>query len=954
MRSNPRFRSVVLFLILAVCAGVAMAQVVPVGVLAGQVKDETGAALPGASVNAVSTERGNSRSTVTDTTGRFLFSGVTPGRWKVTVSLSGFAIVNLTDNLVENQKRTDLSVTMKLSATTAEVTVTGEVPIIDKTNASLETRVRSKEFEKMPVGRSFQSLFLGAPGVNLAPGANPNPSVHGATSGSNLWLYDGVDTTDPTTGTFGGNLNFEAIQEVSVITSGTSVEYGRNTGGIINVITKSGTNTFAGSFKTVMVNDKWNDKNKTFNTACSAANVLSGCGNVSLSRILYDHINPAYAGTLGGPLWQDHVWFFGAYETSDNTTGFRQTAISNENFQQTTKNRFWDGKITSQITPSISFAARGSSSPTSGFVVAYGRPAELVAYTRQDQTSKTFAGFLTGVFGSNLTGEAQYNWNGPPNSAAKHYIDVFPLLTSSLTSGAPHFNLADGFYYNGAFFDGFVNRPRQGASGALTYFTELGGISHSFKTGVDYQHLNSTSLFGFPNNQLFLDTSFNYLTRTFVPSSRRDYAAPVASTSKGDIIAVYARDKFEFGKHVFMEAGLRYEHQKSTDDTTRTTISAGTISPGFSLSYDIFATGKSLVVGTYRRYYQFVIQNFSDQFGQNVQRGTYDNFNWNGTAYVFSNHVSAAGSAVVPNPNLKPTYLDEGTLGYRQQIGNTIGVQLTGIYRKWGNLIDDVLTFDGSGNLTTTYVNYTGAAVPAGGTAARRSFYGAELVFDKRFSDRWNANLSYAWGKTTGNHFANTASGLGDFLNSNCRTTIDTTIGTGGVVPCSVATDGPNNTGQTGLSITNSVKMAGAYVQSVGPVNLALGLGGTIVSGVRYQKARTLNVLIPGTTTNSGATDTFLYDQLGTEVTPTIYQVDASLEATFTIWRSVEMGIKGEVFNVTDQQKQTAADLTTWCGDATAAVTSSCGLARANFGKATARGSFQSPRAYRLTALLRF
>ena len=70
MRSNPRFKSVVLFLILVVCAGVAMAQVVPVGVLAGQVKDETGAALPGASVNALSTERGNARSTVTDTTGR--------------------------------------------------------------------------------------------------------------------------------------------------------------------------------------------------------------------------------------------------------------------------------------------------------------------------------------------------------------------------------------------------------------------------------------------------------------------------------------------------------------------------------------------------------------------------------------------------------------------------------------------------------------------------------------------------------------------------------------------------------------------------------------------------------------------------------------------------------------------------------------------------------------------
>ena len=59
---------------------------------------------------------------------------------------------------------------------------------MDKTNAALETRQRAKEFEKMPVGRSYQNLFLNAPGVNLTPGTNPNPSVHGALSGNNLWL----------------------------------------------------------------------------------------------------------------------------------------------------------------------------------------------------------------------------------------------------------------------------------------------------------------------------------------------------------------------------------------------------------------------------------------------------------------------------------------------------------------------------------------------------------------------------------------------------------------------------------------------------------------------------------------------------------------------------------------------------------------------------------------------
>src|SRR5262249_32271409 len=157
-----------------------------------------------------------------------------------------------------------------------------------------------------------------------------------------------------------------------------------------------------------------------------------------------------------------------------------------------------------------------------GFVRSdYGNPAEIAALTGQDQTSQTYAGFLTAVVSPNITGEIQGNWNGPSNSASKHLIDVFPIVP-----GSPHLSLADGFYYNGAFFDGYVNRPRQGILGAATYYTQIAGDSHSLKAGVDYQHLNSTSQFGFPNNQLYIDQSFDFRTRNFVPSARRDYAPP--------------------------------------------------------------------------------------------------------------------------------------------------------------------------------------------------------------------------------------------------------------------------------------------------------------------------------------------------------------------------------------------------------------------------------------------
>jgi hypothetical protein len=589
---------------------------------------------------------------------------------------------------------------------------------------------------------------------------------------------------------------------------------------------------------------------------------------------------------------------------------------------------------------------RGVSSPTSGFVVNYaffGAPGELVAYTGQDQTSQQYLGNIAGVFGSNMTAEVAYNWNGPGSSGSSHFIDVYPFAGA----GSMHYDEGTGFQFNGPTFDGFVNRPRQGALGAVNYFTNIGTNSHNFKAGVDYQHLESSSLFGFVNNQVFIDKSFNYQTRLFVPDQRRDYDAPVPSTSDGKIWAIYAQDKFEVGKHVFLNVGFRYEHQDSKDDISRTTVSKGTISPRLSASYDISGTGKSLVVGTYGRFYQFVLQSFSDGFGQNAQQASYNNYTWDGSQYAFTSRIVGAGSSATIPSGLDPTYTDEGTLGFRQQIGNSIGVQVTGIYRNWGNIIDDVPILSSTGARTVNYENIDNG---------KHKFWGAEVVVDKRFSDHWNANVGYAWGETNLNttNASNVASSLGDYLTSNCRTTIDTSIGVNGVLPCSEVVQGSNRYGKIPESIDHTFKAFGAYVQPIGHVNLALGLGASFQTGIHFQEQRSMNVLTPGTTTNAGPTETFFYDVRGNESLPSIYQIDASLEATFGIFSTIELGVKGEAFNVTDQQRQVRVDNFNYCGDATAAPNSSCAVARATFGAGTARASYQAPRSYRLTALVRF
>jgi hypothetical protein len=121
-----------------------------------------------------------------------------------------------------NARRT-CRASLKLATQEVEVTVTGETPIVDATNQAVQTRIRSEEYNKIPMARSYLNLIGQAPGV-VGTG---NVNSHGALTSNNLFLMDGVDTTDPTTGTFGTNLAFETIQEVVVQTSSVSAEYGR-------------------------------------------------------------------------------------------------------------------------------------------------------------------------------------------------------------------------------------------------------------------------------------------------------------------------------------------------------------------------------------------------------------------------------------------------------------------------------------------------------------------------------------------------------------------------------------------------------------------------------------------------------------------------------------------------------------------------------------------------------
>lgn len=904
-------RLLFLILSLALVAGLTtspslLADGTQVGSIGGVVRDAGGGPLAGAAVTAKGVKTGFRRDTVTGSDGSFTLRQLPIGDYVVDIAFSGFQSANATAT-VQTDKRTELNVALKLSNVVETVSVTADVPVIDKTQTASGATVNASFTQKLAVGRSYQSLIQLSPGVT--GGANPN--VRGALNSNNVFLFDGVDTTDTTTGTFGQNFNFEAIQEVAINTGGYSAEYGRASGGVVSVVTKSGTNQFHGSAKVLATNDRWDAQNTTKNQVTGA----------SLARTKFDEIQYREAFTLGGPVLKDQLWFFGAYEYAKATTPQRQT-LRGQEYQQATKTKLWSGKISWQASPSHSFEVSGSGDPIDGFVVDYwGASADLPALTGQDQGGKTWRFAWNGIFSPSLSAEATVATSesridvgtfNSPSGAPFYTFGGARVATSQLR--APHFNNDDGFYYNGATFVGFVERPRTQFNIAASYYARLGGMNHGFKAGVDYQSLKSDAQFAYPDNAVYTDDGFDLATRQFIPNALQIFDAPVLSRSKGKVWGFYALDRIDWGR-LFLNIGFRVDVQDGSSDLGATTFDKTVFSPRLHAKYDVLGNGKTLVSAGYGRYYQSVNQGFSDGFAGIPQQTNNDLYIYNPATgrYDFDIRTQAGGNDLPVNLALKPSYSDDVTMAFEQRLGPEIGVSVRGTYRKWNDLIDDVKFFDAAGNRVIRYENYEPAA---------RKYRGLEITLDKRFSRNFQVLASYTLSRTEGNHFVDTGSALGDYLTRN-----STTAGLNGLIINEV-----NKYGRAAYDRTHDFKAYGSYSLPLGIVTL---IGSPTVgyrSGTTYQ--RQANRALSGV----GGTFTQFVTPRGSDRFPSQFYLDFSLQADVKIYKDMTLGLKGESFNLTNRQDQTGGSLTN----------------NANYGKATARSQYATPRTFRLTALLTF
>lgn len=305
LRGIPSFVkgcSLFLFVILATTFNAEAQTQITAGTIQGTVTDQAGAVVPGANVEVKNLETNLVRTFTTDEDGRFVALQLPPGHYTVTVTKQGFATI-VQDNFPLTVGQTvPLNLSMKVSQV-AEVVTISSVPTIDTIKSESSTTLDEKAVNNLPVlGRKFEDLLTLTPGVSITQGPDGDEiNFAGQRGVFNNVSLDGGDYNNGFFGEQAGgqraaiDITLEAVQEFQVVATGASAEFGRTAGGVINVVTKSGTNDVHGSL-------------------FHFQRLEALTSNTSDGQPLTDFHREQFGGTIGGPIRKDRVFFFAAFE----------------------------------------------------------------------------------------------------------------------------------------------------------------------------------------------------------------------------------------------------------------------------------------------------------------------------------------------------------------------------------------------------------------------------------------------------------------------------------------------------------------------------------------------------------------------------------------------------------------------------------------------------------------
>ncbi|MCL4806969.1 MAG: TonB-dependent receptor [Thermoanaerobaculia bacterium] len=593
MRNNRSW--LVLLVLPLLMASVLVAQGIPTGTILGRVINE-GQGLPGTTVVAKSPALQGSRTAVTSANGDFAFVGLPPGDYTITFTMSGFQTVTRTQKVSASQQ-VSVNAEMSLSAVAAEATVVAQSETISQT-ATQATTYTADLLNKLPTGRTVTSAVILSPGLNQ--NAPNGISIGGAQSTENLYTVNGVVITDNVRSTANNLFIEDAIQETTTTTSSVSAEYGRFTGGVINSVTKSGGNTFSGSFRTSFNNDSWRAYSD-YRDPVTGANPQEGT--------FVDKTVPTYEATLGGPIVKDRVWFFGAgryYDQSDANS--YTTRFTNIPFVGGTEELRYEAKLT--ITPFQNHTLTGSyiNVGTDQFGYFFGTVADLESVYDRQLPQDLLAVNYNGVLTDSLFLDAQYssrkftfeNSGGRFTDLVKGTV-IQDLALGSVRYNAPVFCAVcgpekrdnDNFLVKGTYF---LSTKNAGSHNIVLGYDDFGGqrLSNNYQSASNFFVYTQTA------SRVVGDKIYPVINS----STELDWW-PVLQESQGSDIrtrSFFVNDTWRLNNNLSFNLGLRYDKNDATDAGGAVTSDDDAFSPRLAATWDVTGNGKLRVTASYAKY----------------------------------------------------------------------------------------------------------------------------------------------------------------------------------------------------------------------------------------------------------------------------------------------------------------------------------------------------------------
>ncbi len=744
-----------LLLIFVILPGVALAQSVTKGVIKGQVIDEGGLSVPGVMISISSENLMGGRESQSDVNGRFLFPELPPGIYELIATRDGFISVKKPNLQVNAGRNTIINIEMKIGdGAQEEIIVEESRPVID-TQSGDRGSVLTKEFlQRIPAGRSYQSAVQMAAGVT----GGSNPNVGGASSTENTYMLDGVNITDPVTGTFSLNFNFDAIEQIQVLVSAFDPEYGQNLGGAINVITQSGGNTLKFVQDVRVENGEWGPKLDT--TYAADGSELSPTDFDSSYRLV------RIATQISGPIIRDKAWFLMSYQYVRS-----QNANTGIDLPRDFDGHYVFGKITVQPNTahrlSLSFDANPSTidntDQSDRFVSAeaQGRQAQggflmtgqwdwFISDEAFMETKATIQKSFIERYGVPCTHNKDLGYNPCDEDELENTID---FVTS------PRLGLYNAYDSGNYVLYDFDDRWRfvLASKFSLLQIEALG--THDIKAGASTDLLWWNKIFGFAGNVIYYDLNeISYNPDTYQNYYWVEYNNPLQYNTYSNQLGFFIQDVYQPVSNLTVRYGTRYDRAIFRNDIGDKIIDVGVLGPRLSIIWDPWSNSKTALkasIGRFNNPGRIGIADYLSQgdLGYKLTLGEY-----------FGNFTSEASNTYyyVPPENTNTIYdkttaprSDEFLLGVERELVRDLAAKLyfNGKYTRNLHAFDETnLIWDGTGynvigasdgSLITQYRMRTP-------DIAQRNYYRADAVLEKVWSDRWEMQFNYSYSSSRG------------------------------------------------------------------------------------------------------------------------------------------------------------------------------------------------------------